>query len=320
MRVSVIIPCHNAAPYIEATLSSVAAQTLAPHEIIVVDDASTDESVARVQSWSAAHPDSALILLQVQERNAAAARNAGIAVASGDWVAFLDADDLWYPHHLQSAREVLSGGAALAYMANHHFTSEAGGHQPIPASMSHRIEQSSALDAAYWLELIERGFHFGHSTVLYRLDRLRAVGAFDPAQKRRHDLDLWLRVVQNCQWAYGAREAAIYRSDTPGSISKNVIESELFYLRALLKNRAAYPTPAMESLIRTSARRAMSLAFVDGTPAQRRAARRIAGPHLSERLRVFYRLARVAPLPLRAAIRLKRRWVWRRQPESRLVR
>ena len=336
MRVSVIVPCHNAAPYIEAALDSVAAQQLQPLEIIVIDDSSRDDSRARVGAWSAAHPDLETVLLRVEARNAAAARNAGIAVARGDWLAFLDADDLWYPHHLHQAAALLepaqtqsdhspnqngqSGDVTfgdVAFMANHHWMSGAGELSPIAASMSHRLSDSSgALAANYWLELIERGFHFGHSTVLMRRERAHEVGAFDESQTRRHDLEFWLRVTQNRTWAYCAREAAAYRTDTPGSISKNLVESELFNLTALLKNRAGYPTQTMKNLIATSARRVMSLAFVDGTRAQQRAARRIAWPYLSPRLRAFYRVThalRAAGPLVRGALRLKRRWIWRHE-------
>ena len=315
MQVSVVTPCHNAAPYIEAALDSAAGQTLVPHEIIVIDDASTDDSRERVRAWAQAHPDTALTLLRVNFCNAAAARNAGIAIARGDWIGFLDADDLWQPHHLEEAAALLEGGDDVAFMANHYFMSEDGGAlAPIDRSMSHRIERSEGgLSGEMWLELIERGFHFGHSTVLLNLARTREVGGFDAAQRRRHDLDLWLRVTQGRTWAYSAREAASYRTDTPGSLSKNVVEIEFFYLKALLKNRAGYPTRAMENLVATSARRLMSLAFVDGTPAQLRAAKRLAWPVIAEKLRVFYRVACVAQPLFRAAILLKRRWVWRHQ-------
>ncbi len=315
MQVSVITPCHNAAPYIEATLDSAAGQSYLPYEIIVIDDASTDESRERVRAWSAAHRETRLKLIEVKLCNAAAARNAGIEQASGDWIAFLDADDLWQGHHIENAASLLEGGDDVAFMANHYFMSEEGGDlAPIHPSMKHDIGESrGGHSSAWWLELIERGFHFGHSTVLLRLDRTREVGAFDECQKRRHDLDLWLRVTQGRTWAYHAREAASYRTDTPGSISKNLVEIEFFYLKALLKNRAGHPTATMENLIATSARRLMSLAFVEGTPAQRRAARSLAWPLIPRKLRVCYRVARRAQPLFRAAIRLKRRWVWRHQ-------
>lgn len=314
MQISVIIPCHNAASYIRETLDSIATQQLQPHEVIVIDDASTDDSREIVQQWGENHPDIALVQLRVEARNAAAARNAGIAVASGDWIAFLDADDLWYPHHLSNAAAILSQGDAVGFMANHHFMESDGERRPIPETMRHALnETSTGLDPDDWVAMSQRGFHFGHSTVLLNLQRTREVGGFDVEQKRRHDLDLWLRVLHGHTWAYHAQEAAIYRTDTPGSISKNVIDCELYYLRALVKNYPAYPISAMDNLIAVSARRLMSLSFVDGTAQQQRAARAAAWPHLSEKLRAFYRVSRAAKPVFRAAIRAKRRLFWKYQ-------
>ena len=311
MKVSVIIPCHNGAPYIEATLDSIATQQLKPHEVIVIDDASTDNSREIVELWGRAHPDIALVQLQVEAHNAAAARNAGIAAATGDWIAFLDADDLWYPHHLQNAADLLAHSHDVGFMANHHFMEADGQCRPIPETLRHPLtETRTGLDPNYWVEMSEIGFHFGHSTVLLNLQRTREVGGFDVTQKRRHDLDLWLRVLHGHTWAYHAHEAAVYRTDTPGSISKNVIDCELYYLKALVKNYPAYPIAAMKNLIAVSAKRLMSLSFVDGTPQQQRAARRAAWPHLSEKLRVFYRVSRVAKPLFRAAMRARRQLFW----------
>src|SRR5262245_2242378 len=114
MRVSVIMPCHNAGRWIARALSSVAAQTYPPHEVIVVNDASTDDSVAEINRSGVP-----VKLLEANALNAATARNAGIEAASGDWVALLDADDIWYPNHLARAVELLNGGNDIAFMSNH---------------------------------------------------------------------------------------------------------------------------------------------------------------------------------------------------------
>src|SRR5262245_6150649 len=114
MRISVIIPCHNAGRWIADTLRSVAAQTYPAHEVIVIDDASTDNSIAEVGRSGVP-----VTLLHVVARNAAAARNAGIEAASGDWIALLDADDVWYPNHLARAVELLSNSDDVALMCNH---------------------------------------------------------------------------------------------------------------------------------------------------------------------------------------------------------
>src|SRR5437899_5918483 len=88
MRISVIMPCHNASRWIAAALRSISKQTQSAHEIVVIDDGSTDNSVLEIERTSVP-----VKLLRVGFNNAAAARNAGIQAATGDWIALLDADD-----------------------------------------------------------------------------------------------------------------------------------------------------------------------------------------------------------------------------------
>jgi glycosyltransferase involved in cell wall biosynthesis len=89
-RVSVIIPCYNAAPYVREALGSVLGQTHQCHEIIVIDDGSTDDSAAIVASFGAA-----VTLIRQPNQGIAITRNEGLKRVQGDLVAFLDADDYW---------------------------------------------------------------------------------------------------------------------------------------------------------------------------------------------------------------------------------
>ena len=218
-------------------------------------------------------------------------RNIGIRAATGDWIALLDADDLWEPTHLAQAAEVLEKSNAVAFMANHLWLTEKDGLHPIPEGLRPKLTQTCAsIPAQAFVDELARQFHFGHSTVIYRRASLLETGLFNPEQKRRHDIELliWLRTIACKTWAWDARIHAAYRVDTPGSISKSVVECENYYLRALLRHQEAYASPAMSHLLRTHARRAMSLSFVDGTPELfRRSARNWA--------------RRIVPLPFRLA-------------------
>lgn len=90
MKISVIIPVYNGARYLAETLDSVFAQTLAPHEVIIVDDGSTDESPAILRSFG-----DRLRVFRQTNQGVAAARNAGLVQVTGDAIAFIDQDDLW---------------------------------------------------------------------------------------------------------------------------------------------------------------------------------------------------------------------------------
>ena len=100
--ISVVIPCYNAAPFLRETLESVFVQTYPPLEIIVVDDGSTDESAVIAESFG-----SPVRVIRQENQGESVARNRGIEEAGGDWVAFLDADDLWLPNKLERQIQVL---------------------------------------------------------------------------------------------------------------------------------------------------------------------------------------------------------------------
>lgn len=100
-RASVVIPAYNAGRYLAETLDSVLAQTRAAHEIIVVDDGSTDDTPAVAARFA-----DRVIYVRQANRGVSAARNTGIERATGDWIAFLDADDLWASRFLECVRPV----------------------------------------------------------------------------------------------------------------------------------------------------------------------------------------------------------------------
>jgi len=95
-KISVIIPLYNKGFIISETLDSVLAQTFTDFEVVIVNDGSTDNSFEIVSRFS----DERIKLFQQQNKGAAAARNLGIEKATGELIAFLDADDYWYPNHL----------------------------------------------------------------------------------------------------------------------------------------------------------------------------------------------------------------------------
>ena len=96
MQVSVVIPTHNRKRLVPRALESVLAQTRPAEEIIVVDDGSTDGTASAVASRFAG-----VRCLRQERRGVSAARNRGVASATGHWIAFLDSDDEWLPHKLE---------------------------------------------------------------------------------------------------------------------------------------------------------------------------------------------------------------------------
>ncbi len=105
--VSVIVPVYNGERFLRAALDSALAQTCQDFEIIVIDDGSKDSSGAIADEYAARHPGKFIVIHQANG-GLVVARNAGLAVARGRYMALLDADDEWLPHHLAASIEVLA--------------------------------------------------------------------------------------------------------------------------------------------------------------------------------------------------------------------
>ena len=127
--VSVLIPCFNAAPYVSAAIESVLAQTYAPIEIIVVDDGSTDGSVAQVRAFA----DRGIVLLEQANGNAATARNRAFARSIGELILFLDADDLIAPGHIAALLDRLEPGSRAVAMGQWDRFTQAPGEAGFPS-------------------------------------------------------------------------------------------------------------------------------------------------------------------------------------------
>lgn len=102
-NISVVVPVHNAAGFIDATLASIAQQTEPPDEIVVVDDGSTDDSRNVLEKFAGTSLVPVVVVANETPRGVARARNRGAAVATGEWIAFCDNDDLWHPRMLELA-------------------------------------------------------------------------------------------------------------------------------------------------------------------------------------------------------------------------
>lgn len=107
--ISVVIPAYNYAHFVGQTLDSVLAQTLSPHEIIVVDDGSTDDTPKVLSSYG-----ERLKVLRKPNGGLPAARNSGVEISTGDYLAFVDADDLWLPQKLEKQIALFAPNPAIA--------------------------------------------------------------------------------------------------------------------------------------------------------------------------------------------------------------
>ncbi|MEO5568357.1 MAG: glycosyltransferase family A protein [Gemmatimonadaceae bacterium] len=184
---SVVVPTYRAAALIGTALRSIAAQTVPPCEVIVVDDASGDDTETAVARHAAALRERGIDLDYVglaRNRGPSAARNAGLARARGTHIAFLDADDVWHPAKLEIVDRLLSHDDVA--MAFHGYT-EAGTFDEAACDLAaHRAEPVTRH------RLLVRNPAQTSTVVIRRDPRFR----FDEAMRYCEDYDLWLRILE----------------------------------------------------------------------------------------------------------------------------
>jgi glycosyltransferase involved in cell wall biosynthesis len=118
--ISVIIPCFNSATTIERALRSVEHQTAKPHEVLVVDDSSSDNTVSVIEQYAHFSTLNILVIKQIVNGGPSVARNAAWSVATGDFVAFLDADDQWHPQKLELQLSAMSANPTCVMSFHDH--------------------------------------------------------------------------------------------------------------------------------------------------------------------------------------------------------
>jgi glycosyltransferase involved in cell wall biosynthesis len=183
-RVTVVIPTQGRWPLLQRTLAGALRQQGVDLELVIVDDGSSDETAERLAELG----DRRIRPIRHEvSRHVAAARNAGIAAATGEWIAFLDDDDLWAPNKLRAQL-----GAAAAQKAD--FAWCAGLVVDAQCSI---LETWPARDPDEILELLLRGnwIPAGASNVVARAEVVRELGGFDEKLRHFADWDLWIRLA-----------------------------------------------------------------------------------------------------------------------------
>lgn len=248
--VSVIIPAYNASEYIGEALKSVFDQTYTSHESIVINDGSpdTDELERELEPYA-----ERIRYIKQENRGAAAARNAGLRCARGEFVAFLDADDTWSPTFLEQQMAFLkSSNADLVYSDALLF-----GETPLAGRTFMEIQPSRGPVTPESLLAVD--VTVLTSAVLARKKPIFEVGLFYEEMKRGHDFDLWLRLAKlGARFAYQSKVLAQHRIVETG-LSGNMIsqlERTLSVLEAI-KTREQL-TPSEDAAFRLNLNRTLA--------------------------------------------------------------
>lgn len=195
MRVSVVIPAYNAARFLPQTIEGLRAQTQPADEIIVVDDGSTDDSRQVIASLG-----EGITYIHQENAGVSAARNRGITVATGDIVAFLDADDHWLPEKIAKQLAVFQAQPKVGLVASDRSDIDANGRVLLDS-----LFKREGLDELFcnlagrpipraFSRLVKTNF-LPTSSVMVRKSALAEAGLFDTGIRYGEDLELWARIA-----------------------------------------------------------------------------------------------------------------------------
>lgn len=220
--ISVIIPAYNRRSSIGDCIESALAQTSPAHEIIVVDDGSTDGTPEVVTQFG----DKAM-LVRRSHQGVSAARNTGIRSSTGEWIAFLDTDDLWRPHKLARQQEQMQEiGDEVGCLYSRY---------EISGQDFRRLSNYPPNEGDLRLRDLLRKNHIGMSTSLVRRSCIDKVEGFDEELRSAVDWDLWLRLAGGgVRFAYCPEVLARYRV-SGDAISVDLPRWEKSRLRVLEK-------------------------------------------------------------------------------------
>ena len=221
--VSIITPVYNGEKYVGETIRSVLNQTYRNWEMIVVDDGSKDHSASIVREF--AGQDNRIQLVQQPNGGSASARNNGIRRANGQYIALLDADDLWEPNFLESQLALMKEKGAVVVHASYKRINE----------QSKEILRPCMAKKIVTYKQMQMTNHIGCLTGLYDISKYGKIYLKEELKSVRDDYAYWLDIVKLAGCSYGNQEVlASYRvmaSSTTGKKKKLIKAQFTFYYR-----------------------------------------------------------------------------------------
>ena len=213
MKFSVIIPLYNKAPYVKKALESVFAQTYTDFELIIVDDGSTDGSEAIAEDLLASRPSPlAFRLLKQKNAGVSAARNNGFSVSSGDYIAFLDADDWWEPTFLEKMAQLIEDySEAGLYASNYMYYKPGKTHVAVS-----NIETGYFNYPKSYYEGGAMPISTGATMIPRRV--MDEMGGFPLGIKLGEDFLLWAKIAMQFKVVFLNEPLAWYNNDVPATL------------------------------------------------------------------------------------------------------
>ncbi|MFT4062943.1 MAG: glycosyltransferase family 2 protein [Edaphocola sp.] len=228
--ISVVIPLFNKEAAIAHTLNHVLQQTFGNMEVVVVDDGSTDASLAIAEGMAKA--DGRIKILSQQNQGVSAARNNGIRAARYRHIAFLDADDLWHPQYLEIMVQAIKQYPDAAIWGAGYQRAYRDNLPPMDSIKD--IAQPIFIDKDVYFKTALADLVFWVSAFVVKKEVLEETGCFDPQLKVGEDLDFTFRILFKYDGVYVPHRLALYMRTDPNQLGPG----KLVPLRANLTGRA----------------------------------------------------------------------------------
>lgn len=207
--ISIVIPLYNKGKLVTRALESILRQEYDDYEVVVVDDGSTDDSVAVVTRFQSRFGDRLRVVSQANA-GVGAARNRGVAESQGEFVAFLDADDEWKPSHLSSLASLARLFPDKDVYATNYENIMADGRCVVNTLHNVRFAGHVGVIDNYFEVAAKSNPPLWTSALMVRRSALTAVGGFPEGIKSGEDLLLWARLVAHSDVAYDMTSTAVY--------------------------------------------------------------------------------------------------------------
>lgn len=216
---SVVIPLYNKANHIENTIKSVLDQTFTDYEIIIINDGSKDNSEVLALEFN----DKRIQVYNQKNQGVSTARNLGIEKSKGKLIAFLDADDYWFPDHLQELARLYHDFPNCGIYCSRHKIRTSKNHFQIP--IYNGIDNSfRGIVADYFFS--NRPFRITWtSSLAIPKEIIEKNGGFTPEVTNGQDLELWTKIGIKYPVAITNKTTAVYNYNIPNSLAKNHVNS-----------------------------------------------------------------------------------------------
>lgn len=215
---SIIMPTYNSEEFVTSAIDSVIRQSYASWELLIVDDASTDETMSIIQA-TAKRESRIKVLKRAANGGPAKARNVAISVSRGRYVAFLDSDDFWREDKLQRQLEVFEQTRTPLAFSAYEKVDDSGGRigrvVTVPEAVSYRQLLGATVIAT--------------CTAAYDTERVGRL--LMPDILKRQDFGLWLRILRSGGQARATNEPLAYLRKRPGSVSSNKLAAATYVWR-----------------------------------------------------------------------------------------